>query len=306
MLDDDEIAEPVTVLARIELPEPYDPRNRTFQRHVASSLRKANVSHQLPKAMASESPGVGSGGRRASALPGAACPDLRRHLDAAAARDRLRRQVDELDRRIGERSSSLGRSFEATEQLLEARGFLDGWSLTERGEVLARVFHESDLLVATAICDGLLDDLSPAELAGVVSTFTYEHRSKEAPPPPWYPSPAVRERSVAIERLARAIADDEERAGLSPTRRPDPTFLPSAHGWAAGGSFAAVLADEDLSGGDFVRNVKVLIDLLRQVAMVAPVPGTRASAGAAAEALLRGVVAASSEVDPGAEGVAAR
>jgi ATP-dependent RNA helicase HelY len=51
-----------------------------------------------------------------------------------------------------------------------------------------------------------------------------------------------------------------------------------------------------MSGGDFVRNVKQVIDLLRQVAMVAPEEATRTTARAAAERLLRDVVAASSVV----------
>jgi ATP-dependent RNA helicase HelY len=54
---------------------------------------------------------------------------------------------------------------------------------------------------------------------------------------------------------------------------------------------------EELSGGDFVRTIKQLIDLLRQLAIVAPVAATRRSAEKAAEALFRGVVAASSAVE---------
>lgn len=58
-----------------------------------------------------------------------------------------------------------------------------------------------------------------------------------------------------------------------------------------------MLADEAISGGDFVRNIKQLIDLVRQLAVVAPDPATRRTAEEAADALFRGVVAASSVVD---------
>jgi ATP-dependent RNA helicase HelY len=54
-----------------------------------------------------------------------------------------------------------------------------------------------------------------------------------------------------------------------------------------------VLDDEQMSGGDFVRNIRQLIDLLRQLGDAALDPATRRSARAAAEALHRGVVAAS-------------
>ena len=56
------------------------------------------------------------------------------------------------------------------------------------------------------------------------------------------------------------------------------------------------MADDDLSGGDFVRNVKQLIDLLRQIGEVAPLPATGAAARQAAEDLRRGIVAVASEV----------
>ena len=53
---------------------------------------------------------------------------------------------------------------------------------------------------------------------------------------------------------------------------------------------------EELSGGDFVRNMKQLIDLLRQIAVIAPSAQTRADAERAGEMLLRGVVAVSSAI----------
>ena len=55
---------------------------------------------------------------------------------------------------------------------------------------------------------------------------------------------------------------------------------------------------EELSGGDFVRNIKQLIDLLRQVTEVAPDAATRATAVEAGEQLFRGVIAASTVVGP--------
>ena len=78
---------------------------------------------------------------------------------------------------------------------------------------------------------------------------------------------------------------------------PTPTFVAIAHGWASGQSFATVVEDEELSGGDFVRTMKQLIDLLRQLALLAFEDDTRESARVAAERLFRGVVAASTAID---------
>jgi ATP-dependent RNA helicase HelY len=163
------------------------------------------------------------------------------------------------------------------------------------------LYHECDLLIAEALHAGLFDELDPASMAGLVSVFTYEHRSSTPPPPPWFPSGKSRERYGEIERLARELATDEHEAALSQTRLPDPGFFALAHAWAAGGELDGVLEDEELSGGDFVRNMKQLIDLLRQVGDAAPNDATRRVANQAADRCFRGVIAASSVVGTGVD-----
>jgi ATP-dependent RNA helicase HelY len=226
-----------------------------------------------------------------------ACPERDRHVRAHAQAERARRELDDMRREVRSRTESLARRFDRVLRLLEAWGYLDGWALTDRGEVLARTYHEADLLVAEAMTTGLLDGLDPAALAGLVSCFTYEHRGPGTPAPPWFPSRQVRDRWGELERLAGELRADEEAAGLPLNRPPDPGFVALAHAWAAGEPLGEVLDDEDLSGGDFVRNVKTLIDLVRQVGDVAPDPATARTARQAAEALHRGVVSVSSTLD---------
>ena len=139
--------------------------------------------------------------------------------------------------------------------------------------------------------------LDPATLAALASVFVYEHRSPDAPPEPWYPSPLARRRWQEIARTSYELQDIEEEAGLTVHRPPDPTFVAVAYAWAAGEGFAEVVDAEELSGGDFVRTTKQLIDLLRQLAIVAPERATRQASQQAADALFRGVVAASSALE---------
>lgn len=298
ILGEDDFDEPPVAQAALTLPEPFDPRDRPVQRRLTAQLRKVRLRHGDGR---SDDVGAAEVAPLAADHPVARCPDVRGHLAALSERDRLRSQIADLDRRLGERSGSLVRQFDRIRDLLERRGFVDGWQLTTRGVLLSRIFHESDLLCALALSEGLFDDLDPAELAGLLSMLTYEHRSKEAPPPPWFPSRRVRDRADRLERMARGVIDEEERIGLRTSPMPDPTFVALAHAWAAGETLDVVLEDDLLSGGDFVRNIKTVVDLLRQVAGVAPVPATASAAAAAAEALMHGVVAASTEIGSGAE-----
>jgi ATP-dependent RNA helicase HelY len=294
----DDVDEPPVRLGRVEMPIPYAPNNRAFQHKLADEVRRARLT---PKPARSAAPADTP--ERVPEPPPLAdhpvhdCPDRDRHLRALGQLDRARRELSDMRREVRSRTESLARRFDRVLRLLEAWGYLDGWALTPRGEVLARTYHESDLLVAEAMASGLLDDLDPAALAGLVSCFTYEHRGPGPAPPAWFPSRLVRGRWGELERLADELRADEEVAGLPATRPPDPGFLALAHAWAAGEPLGEVLGDEEVSGGDFVRNIKTLIDLVRQIGEVAPDPDTARAARQAADALHRGVVSISSTLD---------
>jgi len=298
------------IVGRLTLPVPFAPHDKGFQQEVSAGLHDLEPLHRHRRMGSSDPTGPdlhrgpsdgsdGSSGSEGSdrfTHPIEDCPDREAHLRAARQAERVAREVADLNRQVRGRTESLARRFDQVLQLLEAWEYLDGWSLTSRGERLVRIFHESDLLVAESIEVGLFDDLDPASLAALASCFTYEHRSAAPPPEPWYPSGGVHHRVARIEQLAASLNVDEEASGLPLTRPPDPGFLALAHAWVAGEPLDEVLDEEDLSGGDFVRNAKLLIDLLRQIADAASDPDTSASARRAAELMFRGVVAASSVV----------
>jgi ATP-dependent RNA helicase HelY len=182
--------------------------------------------------------------------------------------------------------------------VLGSWGYLDGWSLTSAGERLGRIYHECDLLIAICLEEGVFDGLDPPALAALASVFSFETRGRNEPAAPWFPSAELRRRWTAIEAVHGRLVAAEGRAGLSATRSLDPGFVGLAHAWASGDDLDEILDDEDLSGGDFVRTMKQLIDLLRQLGEVAPVDGTAASARTAADRFFRGVVEASAAIGP--------
>ncbi|MFM8946257.1 MAG: hypothetical protein ACKOJC_06050, partial [Actinomycetota bacterium] len=282
-----DFAEEPRVLADLELPQPFDPTRPEFQRRVAEDLTHARLSTSEWS-----SPEVD----RQAVHPVEDDPDLSARLKAATQADRVAREVDQLREQVRGRGSSVARRFDRVLSVLGDWGYVDGWSLTEKGRMLAGTFHECDLLVSECIDQGLLDGLPPAELAGLVSVLVYEHRSSEPPPAPWFPSAEVRKRLRRIETISSELRGVEERQELTPHRAPDPTYIAVAYAWAVGEGFAEVVEAEELSGGDFVRNMKQLIDLLRQIAIIAPKAETRRDAERAGEMLLRGVVAVSSAI----------
>ena len=177
-------------------------------------------------------------------------------------------------------------------QVLEVCGALDGWSLTPLGAQLTRTTHECDLLVVLAVQAGIFDGLRPEELAGVASALTYEHRSRIPAPPPTFASPAMAERTSQLEGISARLRTHEQRRGVEPTRAPDATLLAAVHGWASGHDLDEMLPDDLGSPGDFVRNVRRLIDLCGQLATITEVAATRTAARRAVGLLRRGIVSA--------------
>ncbi len=299
---------PPEAVGSIELPTPFAPRNPAFRRAATRALHRARLREPSGAASGAASgagdgeAAAGGGGRRPAEAatsrehPVAACPDAEAHLLAAADAERVEKELARLRRRVRGRSESIAREFDRVLRVLGAWGYVEGWSVTDAGSLLCRIYAESDLLLAEALRRGLLDDLTPAETAALASCVTYEPRGRStgATSPARLPTPRLGGRYRELERLWRNLAADEDDAGLPGTRAPDPGISREVHAWTEGADLADVI-DEDLTAGDFVRHVKRVVDLLAQIEEIAP-PAVSEAAGRAVRACRRGVVAASSGV----------
>ncbi|HYV59189.1 MAG TPA: DEAD/DEAH box helicase [Acidimicrobiia bacterium] len=302
-LSADDFDETPLPVGQIELPVPYAPRNSAFRRDVADRLRRVRVQGggRDGRQPDPETARISELEAQLAAHPVATDRERSARVDAAASADRLERDVARLERRVRGRSESLARQFDRVLRVLEAWGYVEDWSLTEWGSLLAHLYTETDLAVAESLREGLLDGLDGPELAALVSCFTFERRGPDGRgllPPERWPTRELATRWRGIDRVARDLNHNEDDAGLPETRAPDPGFVPYAYEWVAGEDLVDLLADDDeMTGGDFVRHVKQCIDLLRQIGDVAPVPATAETARAAADACFRGVIAASSAVE---------
>jgi ATP-dependent RNA helicase HelY len=285
--------EPPEPVGRIEIPEPYRPKSPEFRRNVvgrlrrvasATKARRGSGSHDEIEALEAEVRGH----------PVAGCPDLAAHLAEVQRAERLERELGRSERPRSAHGETLARRFDHVLDVLRGRGYVEDWSVTDAGLTLSRIYSESDLLVAEALRAGVFDGLDAPSMAAVLSLVTFEYRGPLPPSPRW-PTPEVARRARRLEDLWDALTAEEEALGLPETRAPDPGFADAAHAWAAGESLEEVLGADDLTGGDFVRNMKQLIDLLRQVGD-AGAGEVASTARAAADALFRGVVEASARV----------
>jgi len=219
--------------------------------------------------------------------PVATCPDRDQHLRALERALRLDRQNRRLRKELELAQGGLVREFEQILDLLEARGYVDGWTLTPHGERLRVIYSELDLLISEALKRGLFDSLIPAEIAALASMAVYEPRRDEHGREAW-PSEPLRVRGTRLEAVWEELAEDERARGLPETRRPDPGFVSLAYRWTMGEDLSKVLGARE--AGDFVRTSRQLLDVMRQMREAAP--HLADPLGTAIRGIDRGVVAA--------------
>ncbi len=230
-------------------------------------------------------------GRRIGELdsrhPVAACPDRAAHVEAYRRAIKLERRIARTRTDIERLRGGLVRDLDRILHMLEERGYVDGWALTDQGEQLRSIYSDTDLLLAEVIRTGLLDGLEPAEVASLVSMTVYEARRQESAMDGW-PTPALAGRGTSLVALHESLAEREKALGIRQTRRPERGFMLMAYQWARGMDL------DEISGlldpGDFVRITRQLLDVLRQIRDA--VPWLSEVTATAIRSIDRGVVAA--------------
>jgi ATP-dependent RNA helicase HelY len=162
--------------------------------------------------------------------------------------------------------------------------------------MLSHIFHESDLLIANCVSEGIFDGLSAPNMAAMASVFVFQARGGEESIATHFPNHELKTRWKSAAKLSQRLAVAETNHGLVVHRGPEAGFMGAALDWASGTPLVDVLEEDELTAGDFVRTIKQLIDLLRQLSTVLFEEADRNAASAAAEMCFRGVVAASSSV----------
>ncbi len=192
------------------------------------------------------------------------CNDRETHARFAERAARLNRESAGLRERVENRTHVIAKTFDRICDVLTHLGYIEGEKPLEQGKILAKIYAESDLLLTETIKNGVLDSLSAPELVAVVSSVIYESRGSENYSPKM-PHQNVANALAAITSIWAQLEDIEEDFGVKTQREPDFGFAFASYKWASGHSLSHILKGSDMTVGDFVRNIKQLIDLLTQI-----------------------------------------
>jgi ATP-dependent RNA helicase HelY len=287
------------VIGRVDLPRGGGPQQTAWRKRVAAAIRGV------------EGPASGGGPMKVAvdADTASRIADLREEIGAhpvhddpdladievwGRRHDELLAETERLDRDVRRRTGSLVRELDRIIDVLSSLGYLSDDPIdpqpTADGMMLAGLYSETDLVLAEALRRGVLADLDTAGLAAVASVFVHETRMKD-PPLPTFPDEEIR---ATVERCARLwgeVVGHEETAGIRPTRPLDAGFVHMVWRWSVGADLDDALGASEMTAGDFVRSVKQVADLLRQIRDALPGTAIGDTAHRAAKSLVRGVVA---------------
>ncbi|BDX31784.1 DEAD/DEAH box helicase [Mycobacterium antarcticum] len=302
-------------LGSMSLPKRVEHRQPRVRRDVASALRSAAAGLHVPTGRPKRGqsghdqehdvdPELAALREQLRAHPSHHVPDRDERVRVAERLLRIERDNADIQKKVDAATNSLARTFDRIVVLLTERGFIEAadgdLKVTADGQLLARIYSESDLLVAECLRSGTWNGLDSAELAGVLSSVLFESRGDTpgASPVVEGATPAMRRALSQTRRAWSEIRADEQRHRLPASREPDPGFVAAIHRWVTTGDLSAALAASDASGtgsplsaGDFVRWCRQVLDLLDQVRNAAPTSSLRTSAKRSIEAIRRGVVA---------------
>lgn len=293
-----EASEGMEKLGRMHVPRGGLRRAKDRQ-YLARELRDFRANPSPRDAHGSDSPEALELLNRAAELekqlrkhPVHSCPD--RDIHAALGHQYVRavRKRDDLAERIAGRTARIVSEFDQVCLVLRSLGFLEGDRVTKRGAMLRRIYGERDLVIAQAINEGIWDELTPAEFAAIISTVVYEPRaeSTSGSESASLPTSLLRNAWTATQTIGSQIKQAEQEAHLDRTSELSADLVAMTYRWARGASLAKVLDGSDMSGGDFVRWMRQILDMLQQIRRVEGSP-LKDSASAAYDAVLRGVVA---------------
>ena len=202
--------------------------------------------------------------RRMRAHPCHACHEREEHARKSEKIGRLRRESKGLQERIDARTAVIARRFDRIRTILEKYGYLKEDEITEAGFMLGKIYGETDLLIAEAIRSDVFDSLTPSELVSTISTLVFESRAVGSAK---LPNREVEKAVKELEEISFRVHQDEISIGLEPMREPDLEFCTPAYRWANGHSLSSILKNSELTVGDFVRSMKQIVDVLRQISM---------------------------------------
>lgn len=244
-------------------------------------------------------------------LPCCECGKRERCMEICGQMRNIEDEMARIDLQMKARSDVSSRKFSDIKKVLARLGYLEDDKPTRKGLLLSRIYNECDLLLVECLEEGLLNTLNAAETAAFASIFVFESRERSASRRPGapgkagagaasrtFPTPALEEAVVRARAVEAMIKTIEERERVDLLRPADAGFVNVVYDWACGEDLEFIASTyPQYSAGDFVRSMKQVTDVLRQIKEAVEDPFLSHRLSEAMDRIHRSIVAYTSVVD---------
>jgi len=239
------------------------------------------------------------------------CEDREQCMEVCRQIQNIQGEIARVDKQMQSRSDVSSRRLADIMKVLGRLGYLEDDNPTSRGLMLSRIYNECDLLLVECLEEGLFQPLDAAETAALASIFVYESRERpasrraggrgrgrEPAASPTIPTATLEEAIARARSMEGRIKAMESKHRLDLLRAVDAGFVRVAYDWACGEDLEYMASCyPQYSAGDFVRSMKQVLDILRQIKEVAEDPGLARKISEAMDLIHRSIVAYTSVVD---------
>ena len=198
------------------------------------------------------------------------CKHYKRHAKNLEVLKRIISKKQKLQKEIERQKDIYWNKFLAHRAVLEEYGYLTNDYPTDKGKTTSQIRSENELFLAEIIFSGVLESLTPAQLAGVICAITTEELRLEIPYIPF--SEQVRKTLNKIRDIKKKLYKAQTRYDIESPLNINPYFSSLIELWVEGAEWSTVSEQVDMGEGDIVRAFKRTVDVLRQLTTIDNVP----------------------------------
>ena len=228
---------------------------------------------------------ISSSLEEAYAMPCHGCPVQK---PCSKQSDRLRhleKKIKELEKRIERETTKTWRTFEALCNILHLEGYLDANKPTELGRLAIGLRGTNELFLAEVALGGVMEHLSPAEFAAILTCLVTESGRRDDQFRPRV-SPNVEFVLTKIMHIGRRLYKLQRDFDIDVAIEFSPIFAHMTELWAGGATWDEMRIASLFDEGDIVRALRRTLDLCRQFAKAPGMPPKIVQLANAAEMLM--------------------
>ncbi len=198
------------------------------------------------------------------------CKLYKKHTKNLEVIARLNIRQKKLEKEVERQRDIFWNKFLAHRSVLIDFGYIENDYPTSKGITTSQIRSENELFIAEIIFSGVLDNLTPSQLAAVICAITTEDLRIEIPYIPF--SEPVRKTLNLIRNIRRKIEKVQNNYAVDAPLYINPYFSSLIELWVEGAEWETVSEQIDIGEGDLVRSFKRVVDVLRQFTTIDNVP----------------------------------